>query len=219
MSYLKWRREIYEPLKKLSVITWIPYFGTKYIFMGVKREELFSYAINLVKQHSPLFCVWSGTEPEIAVTTPEHLEIIMNNSDHITKGNQYQKLLPWLGQGLLTSTGERWFQHRKLITPTFHFKILEHFMEVFVEKTGALLKILDTKANGEAFNAYPDITHCALDIICETAMGVQINAMSSKQNEYVASVYGISEIVVWRMLRPYLSVMVINQLIMLCLKN
>lgn len=38
MSYLKWRREIYEPLKKLSVITWIPYFGTKYIFMGVKRE-------------------------------------------------------------------------------------------------------------------------------------------------------------------------------------
>lgn len=62
--------------------------------------------------------------------------------------------------------GERWFQHRKLITPTFHFKILEHFMEVFVEKTGALLKILDTKANGEAFNAYPDITHCALDIIC-----------------------------------------------------
>lgn len=39
-------------------------------------------------------------------------------------------------------------------------------MEVFVEKTEALLKILDTKANGKAFNVYPDITHCALDVIC-----------------------------------------------------
>lgn len=39
-------------------------------------------------------------------------------------------------------------------------------MEVFVEKSEELLKVLDTKADGQGFDVYPDITHCALDIIC-----------------------------------------------------
>lgn len=64
--------------------------------------------------------------------------------------------------------GRRWFQHRKLITPTFHFKILENFMDVFIEKSQTLIRILDMKANGETFDIYPYITKCALDIICGT---------------------------------------------------
>lgn len=63
-------------------------------------------------------------------------------------------------------TGSKWHSHRKLITPAFHFKILESFMDVFVSKTQILLKILDGKCNGNPFNIYPDITDCALDIIC-----------------------------------------------------
>lgn len=39
-------------------------------------------------------------------------------------------------------------------------------MEVFVEKADILLEILDTKSNGKAFDMYPEINHCALDIIC-----------------------------------------------------
>ncbi|KAK9744573.1 Cytochrome P450 [Popillia japonica] len=115
------------------------------------------------------------------------------------------RLKPWLGLGLLTSTGPRWFQHRKLITPTFHFKILEHFMDIFVNKCETLISILDNKANGKSFDIYPDITHCALDIICETAMGTPVNAMSSKQNHYVESIYAISEIITWRFFRPYIT--------------
>lgn len=107
----------------------------------------------------------------------------MNNSIHITKGQQYANLYPWLGEGLLTSSGRllqfkyhqkifkncsgsKWYHHRKLITPAFHFKILENFMNIFVEKAEMLLQILDGKADGNVHNIYPDITHCALDIIC-----------------------------------------------------
>ncbi|GJQ72806.1 hypothetical protein Trydic_g1456 [Trypoxylus dichotomus] len=206
ISYYKWLRDIYYPMKEVPSVgvVRIPILGTKYKFIGVPREELFNMGVEIVRKRGPIFSAWTGSSPELVVAKPEYLEVILNNSIHITKGRQYKSLMPWLGQGLLTSTGARWFQHRKLITPTFHFKILENFVDIFVSKSQALLEMLDAKANGTSFDIYPDITHCALDIICETAMGVSVNAMSNAQNEYVASLYGISEIIVWRFLRPYI---------------
>jgi hypothetical protein len=64
------------------------------------------------------------------------------------------------------SSGAKWHSHRKLITPTFHFKILDIFVEVFVEKSDILVKKLLSKAGGKGFDIYPFITRCALDIIC-----------------------------------------------------
>ncbi|KAI4464328.1 cytochrome p450 family 4 [Holotrichia oblita] len=52
-----------------------------------------------------------------------------------------------------------------------------------------LLDILDKEADGICYNIYQDITHCTLDIICETAMGVNVNAMSNPDNEFIQAVY------------------------------
>lgn len=64
------------------------------------------------------------------------------------------------------SSGAKWHSHRKLITPTFHFRILDIFVEVFVEKSDILVKKLLSKTGEKDFDIYPFITHCALDIIC-----------------------------------------------------
>ena len=62
--------------------------------------------------------------------SPEGFEKILSSSQHITKNFQYEFIWPWLGQGLLTSSGQRWRTQRKLLTPSFHFRILKDFLEV-----------------------------------------------------------------------------------------
>lgn len=67
--------------------------------------------------------------------------------------------------------GERWFQHRKLITPTFHFNILDGFCEVFAENGAVLVERLQRHANtGQPVNIYPYVTKAALDVICGTML-------------------------------------------------
>jgi len=54
-----------------------------------------------------------------------------------------------------------------MLTPAFHFKILEEFFPVFGEQSRILIKILNEKfADGKVFDIFPYITRCALDTIC-----------------------------------------------------
>jgi cytochrome P450 family 4 len=53
-----------------------------------------------------------------------------------------------------------------MITPSFHFKILEDYVEVFSEKSKILISKLQKEVESRGFNVYPYITRCALDIIC-----------------------------------------------------
>jgi len=65
------------------------------------------------------------------------------------------------------STGDKWKARRKLLTPTFHFKILHDFISVFNEQSKILQEKLLARADGRTqINVFNDITLCALDIIC-----------------------------------------------------
>ena len=66
--------------------------------------------------------------------------------------------------------GEKWHIHRKMITPTFHFKILESFVEVFAEKSEILISKLQKEVGSKGFDVCPYITKCTLDIICGERM-------------------------------------------------
>ncbi|KAF4517613.1 hypothetical protein B566_EDAN002844 [Ephemera danica] len=64
--------------------------------------------------------------------------------------------------------GAKWHSRRKLLTPAFHFSILEQFVPVFCDKTRTLIEKLRTAAseNPDGVDIVPYVTRCALDIIC-----------------------------------------------------
>ena len=66
----------------------------------------------------------------------------------------------------ISSTGNKWRSRRKMLTPTFHFTILEDFLDVMNEQANILVNKFKKHADGEAFNCFMYIALCALDIIC-----------------------------------------------------
>lgn len=65
------------------------------------------------------------------VIDAELMELIITDSRLITKGFVYDFLKPALGDGLLISTDRKWHTRRKMLTPAFHFNILNQFEDIF----------------------------------------------------------------------------------------
>ncbi|XP_069680185.1 cytochrome P450 4C1-like [Periplaneta americana] len=206
------RARLLELFDKMPGPPSYPIFGSALPYIIGPRHECFKKIYNTHYHYMPIFKWWAGHIPVVSLDIPQYAELLLNNSKTIDKAKFYKYLQPWLGTGLLTSKGAKWHSHRKMLTPTFHFKILDNFVSVFSENSNILVQKLQGQVGKDCFNIYPYITHCALDIICESAMGVSVNAQEDETSEYVTSVYKMSELVRDRMERPWLHPDFLHQL-------
>lgn len=55
-------------------------------------------------------------------------------------------MAPWLGDGLLLANSTVWRGRRKILTPAFHFKILENFIPLFARHTDLLLQQIHSQS-------------------------------------------------------------------------
>ena len=82
------------------------------------------------------------------------------------------------------ATHDKWRVRRKLLTPAFHFRIVDDALEVFNIHGKVLADVLqeDGEKNGQ-LNIFPYVTRCTLDVILETAMGVQLEIQRARESE------------------------------------
>ncbi|KAK7871480.1 hypothetical protein R5R35_010202 [Gryllus longicercus] len=181
----------------------LPFLGNVLEF-GRNGTEIMTQLARLGQKYGYFYRAWFGPFLYIVVAHPKEAEVFITSNVNITKSLNYKFLQPWLGLGLLTSTGHKWKSHRKLLTPTFHFKILEEFVDVFNFHGNVMIQKLKTEVNGPEFDVHKYITLCTLDSICEAAMGVSMHVQDNKNNNYVKALKNVGDIVMRRSVRPWL---------------
>ncbi|XP_073838194.1 cytochrome P450 4d8-like [Musca autumnalis] len=183
----------------------IPLLGALYLSYGLTPQNIFEKAMELGLKYGLILKVWVLNRLVVASADPELNEQLLTSTTHITKHHLYGVLHEWLGNGLLTSDGRKWHTRRRIITPAFHFKILEEFVEIFNHHSKTLVECLAAKADGKtAFDVYPFVCAHTLDIIAETAMGTKVNAQTGGTKEYTNAVLEMTKTVAWRFLRVHL---------------
>jgi len=73
-------------------------------------------------------------------------------------------------------TGKKWRAHRKMLTPSFHFKILEQFTGVFNRNGDIMIRRLSSHVDGPQFDITSYITMCTLDVICGKSLSCRLHA-------------------------------------------
>ncbi|CAF3258747.1 unnamed protein product [Rotaria socialis] len=212
MKHIRLRRD-YRNITYLP-ISRVPFVGNIHQFD--KRSHVFSsLLVRLAKlcqqqQEQGCFCLWYSVWPMIFACTGQNLATFINNSKQLVKSFDYTFLEPWLKTGLLTSNNAKWRTRRRLITPAFHdTQLLHNFMIIFNEQACLFARRLDecirTGEKGKAFDMFPYISSCTLDIIAETAMGEHVDAQSSEgKNAFVTATGRVCGIINQRIRSPWL---------------
>nr|CAH7760813.1 unnamed protein product [Callosobruchus chinensis] len=174
----------------------IPILGN-ILDVGNGRDMLNAF-MRYVNTVGELFTVQLLYEKYIVATDYDFLEFILSSTKVLDKGQEYQHLHDWLGSGLLITNARKWRKTRKILTPAFHFSILEQFTDVFEKNGQTLIEKLGETCDKE-IDVHPYITWCTLDIICESSMGVPVRAQDNNDPQYVFAVKDMCRILIERM--------------------
>ncbi|KAL5283681.1 hypothetical protein ACFFRR_006136 [Megaselia abdita] len=165
-------------------------------FKSLSNEKLFNYARNCASEYKRSYLLHGPFTTAYNIIKAEDLEDVMKDPGLISKGRYYHFLDDFLGEGLLISSGSKWHSRRKLLTPSFHFNILEKFLEIFKNESLQFLTILDSQ-KGEAVSLQKTIPKSILNVICESALGVKLNELQAAE-EYRKTIKKIEHLQIER---------------------
>ncbi|XP_047355523.1 cytochrome P450 4C1-like isoform X2 [Vespa velutina] len=181
-----------------------PIIGNLY-HLQVDNEQLLEKLWKINKEFSPINRLWSLFFSLITIIHPEDVEILLKSTQHLEKTIPYKFLQPWLSTGLITGAGEKWQNRRKILTPTFHFNNLKHFVVSFNEEAQYLVTLL--KEEGKGGSIIKDLQEFlpvhTLNAICETAMGTSLRGTGEFETKYRHAVHDFGKIAVYRVARPW----------------
>jgi cytochrome P450 len=110
------------------------------------------------------------------LSRPEHAEhVLAANQDNYVKAVTYRPLRALIGDGLLTSEGERWRQHRRLVQPVFSRRHVATFGPVMTESARRMIARWDTLADGSVINVSGQMSALALDIVGRALFGSDLS--------------------------------------------
>ncbi|XP_034479672.1 cytochrome P450 4p1-like [Drosophila innubila] len=176
-------------------------FGNSFDMYGKSHAELFQENRANAKIGIS-YLKYSFGIPIYNIIDAENAELILNDQNLISKAPSYDFLHPALRTGLLTSTDKKWHSRRKMLTPSFHFNILEQFGEIF--KAESLKFIQHFLGQSETLISLSElISRFTLNSICETAMGVKLDDMAEKGDLYRQNFAMIEKCFIKRVSNPF----------------
>uniref|UniRef100_A0A8D0L823 Cytochrome P450 family 4 subfamily B member 38 n=1 Tax=Sphenodon punctatus TaxID=8508 RepID=A0A8D0L823_SPHPU len=194
---LYWRRQV-------LLKTYKPFPGpTPHWLFGNNREVRRGQELNKIltwsEKYHYAFPRWlGGFTPVLIVSHPDYAKSVFGRGDPKAMIS-YSFLLPWLGNGLLVLNGPKWFQHRRLLTPGFHYDVLKPYVSLMADSAKAMLdkwENLVAKEPTKSLEMFEHVSLMALDSIMKCAFSYQNNCQKeSEGNHYVKAVYDLTYLV------------------------
>uniref|UniRef100_A0A336M072 CSON009394 protein n=1 Tax=Culicoides sonorensis TaxID=179676 RepID=A0A336M072_CULSO len=202
--YLKWIKE--DECLGITEPPTIPLIGNLHmVWSSIQAKTLHLKIVELLNQYGDIIRLRFGTKLFIFTKDLKIIEEIVKNPQFI-KSADYEIYEEWFGDGLVNASGEKWHKMRKLLTPAFHFQILERFIPLFEYHGKIFIKKIQNLSDGTAIDIVPWYHSFALDVISETSMGVKLNAQNEPNSKFIVTNKELMDLFSLRFYYPLYSI-------------
>ncbi|CAH1400030.1 unnamed protein product [Nezara viridula] len=196
LYYVYWRianRRLLQLAAKIPGPPGLPLLGNLLEFTG-SPTEIFEKLVEKSYQYEDVIKVWFGPRLFVFLTNPVDIEVLLTSTEHIEKSVEYDFMKPWLGDGLLISSGQKWFTHRKVIAQTFHLNILRSFLGKFNENAKKLVKYFEDETGNE-FDCRRYMCKYTAETLIDTVMGADKDQLGFESPVYSGATTKLCELV------------------------
>uniref|UniRef100_A0A667YNQ9 aromatase n=1 Tax=Myripristis murdjan TaxID=586833 RepID=A0A667YNQ9_9TELE len=144
------------------------------------------------KQYPFAFQLWFGPFVSfLNIHHPDYVKTLLSTTGPKDDFG-YRFFTPWIGDGLLVSSGQKWFRNRRLLTPGFHYDILKPYVKLMSDSAKTMLKITHNISFSNQYN------------VLNSAFNVRLSSHFSGTNAYIKAVYDLSFLINLRVrVAPY----------------
>ncbi|CAJ1062693.1 cytochrome P450 4B1 [Xyrichtys novacula] len=162
-----------------------------------KEGKEFENILKWSQDYPYIFPVWFGPFVcSFTINHPDYVKTILSSSEP-KDDFAYKFIQSWIGDGLLTSKGQKWFRHRRLLTPGFHYDVLKPYVKLMSDSVKTMLDKWERYATtDEPVELFEHVSLMTLDSILKCAFSYDNNCqLESGKNEYIKAVYDLSVLV------------------------
>ncbi|XP_053326238.1 cytochrome P450 4B1-like isoform X2 [Spea bombifrons] len=149
--------------------------------------------VTWTKKYGGAFPVWFGNfSAFLFLTHPDYAKTVFGREEP-KSDLSYGFIVPWIGKGLLVLSGQKWFQHRRLLTPGFHYDVLKPYVGLMSDCTKVMLDNLEKLiARQKTVELFQHVSLMTLDSIMKCAFSYESNCQKDSDNAYIKAVYDLS---------------------------
>ena len=153
------------------------------------QADKFTMQMNMLKKMGSIYKFNVGRHEIIYLAEPTYIRhMLQTNYKNYVKNFFYDELKVILGKGLVTSEGEYWRKHRKMIQPAFHHKQIRQFQQIMVDSTKKLILQWEKYALEKTpVNIEYDMRDLTLEIVVKCLFSQDTNIFS-KDASYAVNI-------------------------------
>uniref|UniRef100_A0A8C9PVQ9 Uncharacterized protein n=1 Tax=Spermophilus dauricus TaxID=99837 RepID=A0A8C9PVQ9_SPEDA len=148
------------------------FFGHK-----IPKDQELQYILKWVNEFPSAFPHWLwGSKVRVLIYDPEYMKAILGRSGESEpplSRFSFSLLRSYLGYGLLLLNGETWFQHRRMLTPAFHYDILKPYVGITADSVRVMLDKWEQLIGQDSLEIFQHVSLMTLDTIMKCAFSYQ----------------------------------------------
>ncbi|XP_007521414.2 cytochrome P450 4A6-like [Erinaceus europaeus] len=137
-----------------------------------------------------------GTRVQLMVYDPDYMKAVLGRSDPKALHGPYRLFIPWIGYGLLLLNGQPWFEHRRMLTPAFHYNILKPYVGTMADSAQVMLdKWEGLVKHNSHLEIFEHVSLMTLDTIMKCAFSYQGSVQTDRSSQsYIQAIIDLKNL-------------------------